>query len=267
MNPNAYRILAAHENEGWYYRARVRVVQTLVDRYLGPERRDLRILDVGCGTGGTSRALATRGRVTGVEPSKLAIELLRRRFPELHVVRGTVQLLPSLVPPSTYDLATIMGVLYHRGVPDPSHALANVYDTLRPGGWIAWNEAAYPFLARRHDEFVDGARRFYPRQMHALLRRAGFEVHHGSHLLGWGFPIAAGLAFLHRLRARFTTQPAAEDLHDSPDDQLPHPWINAALVRLTYWQWRIAGRLPWGVSYLAFARKPLTARARPSLAA
>jgi SAM-dependent methyltransferase len=255
MHPDAYTSLAAMEDVGWYYQARARCVQRLVERYVARDGRPLEILDVGCGTGGTSSTLCHFGRVTGVEPSELAIQLLKQRHDPINVVQGTVDQIDTLLPRSSFDLATIMGVLYHRDVADPAAALGKVGRALKPGGWLIWNEGVYPILARTHDEFVEAGRRFRPSEMRALLASTGFRLEFASHLLGWAFPIGLGLALSYRAR-RALTRGRDYTAHVSDDRPLPR-WANLALRELTYFEWACAMRhikMPCGVAYLAIAQ-------------
>lgn len=258
MKPQAYTTLAENEKQGWYYRARIRMLETLIERFIQPGGANLQILDVGCGTGGTSMALTRFGQVVGVEPSSLAIELLKKNYPKLHVVQGDTQRLSELVPREAFDLATIMGVLVSRAVGDPRAALRNVAAAVKPGGWVIWNEAVYPILMRQHDDFVEVQRRFYPSQMRQLLADSGFEVRHGSHVLGWGFPPALALALMYRLkRWLFRIDDLSEDAETSDDRPLPAA-LNRLLGQLTYWEWSGSLRglkLPLGVSYLVIAQK------------
>jgi len=288
---NAYRSMAREEGRNWYYRARRRAIRTLVERYLGPRAGERKILDVGCGTGGTTAFLAGLGDVTGVEPSELAIQLCRETYPQLRVLRGRVQDLAALVPAGTFDLATVLGVLYHKDVPDPRAGLEAVGRCLRSGGWILWGDCVYPCLARQHDEFVQAERRFYPRQMHRLLAEAGFRVAASAPMLGWAFPLALGLAVTHRIKRRFhfaggPFQAVSEErrpgkavprsggaglsLERTDDRPLPGP-LNAALEGLTYWEWRLSLwglKMPFGVSRLILAQKLLGfAELRPREAA
>ena len=263
MQPNAYRALAQSEQEGWYYQARARAVTTLVREFI-PHSAELKILDVGCGTGGTSHAFEQLGQVTGLEPSALAMDLLRARYPELLAIRGTVEEIPNLFAPVSFDLATIMGVLYHANVVEPVEALRNIRQSLKPSGWIVWNEAVYPFLKRRHDVFVHTGRRFYPRQMHRALEDAGFEVLFGSHLLSWAFPIGLGLAAAYRARSFLSRAMPRKLVGDPADDRLLPTTLSNILRALTYWEWYFSlkvARLPVGISYLVIARNGVQQRA------
>jgi SAM-dependent methyltransferase len=266
MQPNAYRALAQNEPQGWYYHARVRAVKTLVRKFL-PRASGLEILDVGCGTGGTSHALEELGCVTGLEPSALAVEILHANYPHLRVVPGSVDDVPELFNKQSFDLATIMGVLYHVNVIDPVVSLANIRQAIKPGGWIVWNEAVYPWLARQHDDFVHAGRRFYPRQMHRMLAQAGFEVRFGSHLLAWAFPVAAGLAIANRARQFLSSVLPLKPAADPADDRHLPTCLNWALGQLTYAEWYAAlkmAKLPFGVSYLVIAQNASPTIDRPA---
>jgi hypothetical protein len=96
--------------------------------------------------------------------------------------------------------------------------------------------------------------------MHEMLHAAGFEVVFTSHFLGWGFPVAGGLAAWHRLltaiRWRGRTEPAGA-VDDRPLPRL----LNDLFASLTYWEWRVSLwglKAPLGVSRLVLARKAAT---------
>jgi SAM-dependent methyltransferase len=254
MHPDAYTSLAANEERGWYYQARGRCVRRLIERHVSHDS-PLDILDVGSGTGGTSQSLCRFGRVTCLEPSAQALRLAAR-YPELKLVCGATNQIGALLPAASFDLVTIMGVLYHRDVADPADALAQVNGALRPGGWLIWNEGVHPILARAHDEFVESGRRFGPREMRALVESRGFRVRGAAHLAAWGFPIALALSLTQRLKRRLF---AARDYAGHVSDDRPLPaLLNAALREITYREWWCAqhvAALPFGVSYLLIAEK------------
>jgi len=249
----AYETLATGESEGWYYQARIKVVQDLIERYVLPSCPQPNILDIGCGTGGSTANLQQYGKVSGLEPSPSALQHFRKNFPGINVAEGVVDQTAELFAGQTFDLAVILGVLYHKGVKDPGAALKEIAKVQKPGSWIIWNEAAYPYLYRHHDITVHGARRFYPRDMKRLLEEAGYRVFKGSHLLAWAYPIAYILARLESLK-----KPSAERQEKEAVDHQPLPApINAILRQLTYLENVFSRRIipiPFGVSYLVIAQ-------------
>lgn len=88
--------------------------------------RGVRVLDVGCGQGWFSRALARRGaKVTGVDWSKGMLELARRHEQEeplgIRYVHGDVTGLDRVLGPQQFDLVTSCMALMD--VPDPGRGL------------------------------------------------------------------------------------------------------------------------------------------------
>ncbi|MCB0336517.1 MAG: class I SAM-dependent methyltransferase [Bdellovibrionales bacterium] len=254
MEAIAYQALAETEESGWYYQARLKAIHTLIERYvLKSLKSPLTILDVGCGTGGSTNTFARYGAVTGIEPSEVARNLLGERFPKLEVVNGNANALDEVLKERVFDLCLILGVLYHQNVADPAQSLRDLAQHQKQGSWLIWNEATFPALRRQHDRTVHGARRFYPHEMKTILAEAGYETVHFAPLLAWAVPIAWILA---KLDSYFGSD---ENLtRESADHRLPHPAANFSLKWLTYLEWRASLlnlKAPFGVSYLFLARK------------
>jgi len=100
-----------------------------------------RVLDVACGTGTSTAALAKRGaRVVGVDFSAGMIAEARRRHPDLEFVEGDAQALPFGA--DEFDSVTVSFGL--RNFADPHAALAEMYRVLKPGGRIVVTEFSTP---------------------------------------------------------------------------------------------------------------------------
>lgn len=179
-----YRTRAAAGRDAWreLYRAAVRAL-------LPADRRPLRILDVGTGTGFAAVLLAELGhQVTGVDLSPQMLGRARaeaqRRGVAVRWRRGD-----GHAPPGTdYDLVTCRCVLWT--LPAPKVALAAWAGSLRPGGavlvadglWHTPRQMLHPsrLLRAAQDYLAMGRGLPYWRgitagQAVALLREAGFD--------------------------------------------------------------------------------------------
>ncbi len=117
---------------------------SLVDRVekntlfaLLPDLQGRRLLEVGCGTGNISLALAHRGaRVTGLDPSwpMLAAALDKGKISGLPVtwIKGTAHSLPF--PNETFE--GVLSVLALDFIPDRQAALHEMVRVLCPGGFL-----------------------------------------------------------------------------------------------------------------------------------
>lgn len=259
MEPHVYKRLVEMEQTGWYYVARRNAIRDLIVRFIAPGSKRLKILDIGCGTGGNTNFLATFGDVTGLEPSSLAIKLLIERYPNLKIVKGGAEDIPMKFQRQTFDLCTILGVLCQKGVSNPERVLQDVCAMLKGGGWLIWSEGVYPFLTRQLDEETHGARRFYPRQMCSFLTENGFKIQFKTHLVSWGFPISLALAFLYRFK-KDSSAHKKNEADEAPEMKIQNRYINNLLYAITRLEWKLSMDVfppPFGVSYLILAQKCL----------
>ena len=92
-------------------------------------REDLRILDVGCGTGWLGYALLPFGRVWGTDLSAGAIADGARRYPELTLICGDFF---QVDIPGPFDFVVSADAFVH--MPDHKAFVRRVADLLKPGG-------------------------------------------------------------------------------------------------------------------------------------
>ena len=153
--------------------------------------RDARVLDVGCGAGLLSEAMAREGaHVTALDLAPELIDVAR-----LHLLESVLQVDYQLVSaeelaaqaPASFDAITCMEMLEH--VPDPGSILRACATLLRPGGKLfvsTLNRTPLAFaVAIVGAEYLAGLlpkgthdyKRFIrPAELSAWLRDAGFEL-------------------------------------------------------------------------------------------
>lgn len=97
-----------------------------------------RVLDVGCGGGILSEAMAARGaQVTGIDLAEKSLKIAK-----LHLLESGQQVDYQCVPveqlaasqPASFDSVTCMEMLEH--VPEPSSVVAACAALVKPGGWV-----------------------------------------------------------------------------------------------------------------------------------
>jgi ubiquinone/menaquinone biosynthesis C-methylase UbiE len=152
--------------------------------------RGARVVEVGCGTGAVTRALASlpeTGSVVGVDPSTgflAAARELAAGIANLEFVEGDARELP--LQDGSFDAVVFHTTLCH--VPDPDDALGEAFRVLRGRGRLAIFDGDYSTVtcatgdsdplqacadAMKESHVYD---RWFVRRLPALLLGAGFQV-------------------------------------------------------------------------------------------
>lgn len=159
------------EEKHWWFVVRRHLVLDWAARY-APEPL-VRVVEVGCGTGGNLQAL---GRlfdgveVLGVEPVESAVAVSRSR--DCQVVFGSFEHLPA--EDASADMLVALDVIEH--LEDDVAGLTEARRVLRTGGRLLLTVPAMPFLWGPHDEANAHWRRYTRPTLVTAVERAGFSV-------------------------------------------------------------------------------------------
>ena len=246
MEREQYAIMALREERHWWYAGMRRVALAVLASALDG-RRDLRILDAGCGTGGTTVELGRFGDVVGVDLAWEALEPARGRG-LASLARGSIEQLPF--PDRTFDAATSFEVVYHLGVGSDSAALKEIRRVLKPGGVFLLRVPAHDWLRGEHDRLVHTRHRYTRVEVATKLSDAGFGVDQ----LTWANTVLFPPAVAKRLLERADRHAPSSG---EPDLWQPPGPINAVLESAVAVEAALIPRrvpLPFGLSILAVAR-------------
>jgi SAM-dependent methyltransferase len=246
MEREQYAIMALREERHWWYAGMRRVALAVLGHALDGER-DLRILDAGCGTGGTTAELCRFGSVVGIDLAWEALEPARRRGLQ-HLARGSIEQLPF--GDRTFDVATSFEVVYHLGVANDISALKEIRRVLKPGGLFLLRVPAHDWLRGEHDRLVHTRHRYSRTEVQAKLTNAGFQVEQ----LTWANTVLFPPAVAKRLLERSDGDAGSAG---EPDLWQPPGPLNAVLESAVAVEAALIPKgvpLPFGLSILAVAR-------------
>jgi SAM-dependent methyltransferase len=241
MEPQEYEAMAAVEDRHfWFVGTRAVVRDAVAASGIPP---DGLVLDVGCGTGGTMRALHGLARFVGLDMNATAATLARRRTGN-PVTLGSVTDLPFA--DGTFDGVLALDVYEH--VTDDARALAETRRVLRRGGTLVLTVPCHPSLFSEHDRALHHVRRYRRPEILARLREAGLEPARATWLNMSLFPAAAA----HRLLSRFLPGRGA-DRSDTTRGVGP---LNGLLTGVMMAERRALHRmdLPFGLGLMVVAR-------------
>ncbi len=143
------------EDRHWWFAARRRILTALVDEIAGGRR--LRIVDIGCSTGGNAGSLAAAHDVLGFDASEAAIRIARAKFPKARFEVAT-DLAAIRAAARTADLILLMDVIEH--VEDDFDLVSSIAAELRPNAHILITVPAHPELWSAHDVASQHWRRY-----------------------------------------------------------------------------------------------------------
>ena len=100
-----------------------------------PSLAGIRILDVGCGSGGLARLLVEEGaEVTGVDPNPQALTAARTLAPAARFEEASAEALPF--EDAAFDVVLVVNALHHVPLDAMDRAVAEAARVARPGGWL-----------------------------------------------------------------------------------------------------------------------------------
>jgi SAM-dependent methyltransferase len=237
---------ALAERDHFWFRGFRRFVTPLIEASAAG-RRDLCMLDCGCGTGHNLALLRRYGRAVGIDLSAAGLRVAASRG-DRRVAQASAGELPF--GSGVFDLVTSFDVIY--SLPDEVEraAVDEMFRVLKPGGHLVLNVAALPFLRGNHSVLSSELRRYTKRRLRQMLEAGGFRITRLTYTNASTLPITAGIRLGQRLFGH--AESAAEIA-------VPLAPVNAALSGLLRLE-SVALKaidMPAGSSLLCHATRPL----------
>lgn len=204
MQQHTYAILDRVEDKHWWFVGRRAIVETFLrDIARRCESRpqaanvqeepakagtpNLRILDVGCGTGANLEMLSQFGDAEGVDISDDALEFCQRKG--LKAQKGLAETIPF--DDETFDITTALDVVEH--LDDDITGLREMFRVTKKGGYSLIFVPAFMWLWGVQDVVSNHRIRYTKRQIVTRLQNSGYTVERATYA-NWTFfvPILVG---------------------------------------------------------------------------
>jgi SAM-dependent methyltransferase len=247
LDRQLYREHDELEATHWWFAARRRIVFSLLAGHL--RGGSARVLDVGCGAGGTLAHLRELcDHACGLEPDPESAAIARLKA-GVDVRHGS---LPDDVPfqAASFHVITALDVIEH--ISDDVGALRKMFDLLEPGGTLLCTVPAYQFLWSEHDVRNHHYRRYTKSELTTKLGQVGFQVRRASYFNTLLFPLVASARLWRRVRA-YKGCAIESDLRR-------HSRVVNTFFEELFASERLLLRalsLPFGVSLIVIAERPL----------
>lgn len=254
--PRYFAPLFAIEDRHFWFRSRNSIISAFAKQVTEKLPQGYLVLEAGCGTGNTLRALegvCERGYVMGMDIFSEGLGFARQRT-SCPLLQGDIHHPPFN---TRFDLVGLFDVLEH--LPNDIDVLKSLYALLKPGGTLLMTVPAYPSLWSYFDEAAHHCRRYTPKELDTKLRTAHFQVEFLSPYMAPLFPLmwAGRRVAALRNRRRADSAKNTEDLAEEELRIIPllNPLMNGILsMERPILHHRL--RLPVGTSLLALARRP-----------
>jgi SAM-dependent methyltransferase len=166
--------------------------------------QNLRLLDIGCGTGGFLKYARAKGiEVYGFDASAAQVRYAQGELANIRQAASLSEYLESLDSPEIrFDIITLWDVLEH--IRNPLEFLLSLRDVLQPDGLLYisvpngramhWKRRIYAMLGQNRDrEWAPWEHVFYysPTSLKSCLKKSGFEPLQGGAVSCYPRPISA----------------------------------------------------------------------------
>ncbi len=230
------------EQQLWWYRSLHERVLTEITRQFGT-RRDLHLLDAGCGTGGLLVFLQQQGygNAQGIDGSTDAVAFCYERGLSVDLINLTDM---SAYESGTFDVIVCNDVFCYIDELAMPALLRELASRLKPGGILISNNNAFDVFRGEHDVAVGSARRFVRADFDTLIPAAGLHIHQSTY---WSFILSPLILIIRRWQAlQLRLNPAKKTV--TSDVDLPAPWLNETLYQLVRLEEKLLPRTPFGSS-------------------
>lgn len=176
MRSDLYQECFEQETYYWWHIAKQKLVSAFLKKYFKENR--IKVLDLGCGTGGVINSIKTPAFVYGVDKSERALKLARKRGLK-NLLKHDFSKSRLPLKDSSFDVILALDVLEH--LKKPSNVLKEISRVLKPEGVLIVVVPSYKFLWSYWDVILGHHTRYSKKEIRSLLKKEGYYTLYSSY--------------------------------------------------------------------------------------
>ena len=250
MRSDLYQECFDQETYYWWHIAKQKLVSAFLKKLLHKKR--VKVLDLGCGTGGVLASLKNFAFVCGVDKSETALRLAKKRGLR-NLLKHDFAKSRLPIKNSSFDAILALDVLEH--LRNPGFTLKDISRILKPDGILIVIVPAYKFLWSYWDEVLGHQTRYSKMEIGSLLRKEGFYPLYSSYFHSTILPPAALARFIKQKKYDLNKKINKDEIHS---DFRPLPkLLNSFLMLVSSLELKILLKksLPFGLSIVSVSKK------------
>ncbi|MDD3461617.1 MAG: class I SAM-dependent methyltransferase [Mesotoga sp.] len=242
MEKITYEQLYLNEESHWWFIGTRNIIFDFIAQNI-KNKQNIKILDIGCGTGIVLKKLEKIGACYGIDISEEAILFCKKRKLK-NVYKANAENLPFIN--ESFDLITVLDVLEH--IKNPQNVLNEINRILKNDGIAIITVPAFKFLWSSHDKMLHHITRYDKSELFKVLKTCNFNISRISYYNFFLFPIIAGIRISKKL---FKIDSKTTDVKKTGKI------FNDILISILNFESKILKKfnLPFGVSIIAIIKK------------
>ena len=161
-------VLQKNNEKHYWYEARKVLIHNLFSSLEIRSKKNINILDVGCGTGTELKTISQFGNLTALDVNEASLSLAKQRgYKTIHLDIENEKLKENI-----FNIVCSFDVLEH--LQKDYKALNNIYASLKNPGFFLFSVPAHPSIFSQHDIALEHKRRYTKKELKEKLENEGF---------------------------------------------------------------------------------------------
>jgi SAM-dependent methyltransferase len=247
-----FRMMYEAEEKLWWYRILHEKVLKEIQQKLG-YRKDISVLDIGCGTGGLLHFLQQNNytNLQGIDYSDASIHFSKLRG--LNVQKSNIDDVLKLFQVQQFDVIICNDVFYCLDKVQIINALQNISTLLKSDGMFLSNNNAFDIFYGTHDIAVGGKWRFTIKDFQEFLQDNPLKIQYYSYWTWVLSPLVLSIRVFQQIQLKLGLIDTTKLVSDV---SVPPVWLNELFYKIVKLEEKVLDRGFFGSSlFITFSKK------------